>query len=86
MKKIQIIGTGGCVSCRELAKNTALAVKELGLKCEVKMIIGKKEFCRFGAFMIYPVLVIDNKIIKKEEVPTVDQIKRLILDEDNALG
>jgi len=77
MRKIQILGTG-CPKCKKLAENAEAAAKELALEYEITKITDIPEIMKFGV-MITPALVIDNEVKIAGKVPSVDEIKKILL-------
>lgn len=74
--KIQILGTG-CPKCKQLAANAEIAVKELGLDCELEKVTGITEIMAFGV-MLTPALAVDGKVKMSGKVPGVEAIKELL--------
>ena len=60
MKKIQILGAG-CPKCAQLSVNAKLAVRELGILCEIEKVTGINEILKFGV-MITPAFAVDGKV------------------------
>jgi len=77
MKKIEIFGMG-CPNCINLAKNAERAVKELGLKCEIKKIMNINELMHLGLLLMTPALAVDGQLKLTREVASVDEIKKLL--------
>lgn len=77
MKKLQILGTG-CAKCNKLAEATKLAAKELGIEHELIKVTDINEIMSFGVMMT-PALVVDGKIKAVGKVPTVEELKKLIV-------
>ena len=76
MKKIQILGTG-CPKCRKLAQNAEIAVKELGIECEIEKVTDINEIMSFGVMMT-PALVIDAQVKISGKVPNPEEIIKLL--------
>ena len=76
MKKIQVLGPG-CPKCTELAKRTEAAAKALGGDYEVEKVSELSKIMSFGVFMT-PALVVDGEVKVVGQVPSVDEIKKLI--------
>ena len=74
--KIQILGSG-CPKCKALAENTATAVKELGLECEIEKVTDINEIMTFGVMMT-PGLVVDGAVKVVGKVPPVSEIKGML--------
>ncbi len=76
MKKIQVLGPG-CAKCVELAKRTAEAAKAAGGDFEVEKVTEISKIMAFGVMMT-PALVVDGEVKVVGQVPSVDEIKKLI--------
>jgi small redox-active disulfide protein 2 len=80
--KIQILGTG-CPRCKALALNTEKAVKELGLKAEIEKVTGIQDILKFQ-ILLTPGLVIDGQVKSIGRVPSADEIKQLIVSNNES--
>ena len=49
--KISVLGTG-CPKCKTLLENVTLAVKELGLDCEVEKVTDINDIISFGVMTV----------------------------------
>jgi small redox-active disulfide protein 2 len=76
MKKLQILGPG-CPKCVELAKRTADAAQALGGDFEVEKVSDLREIMAFGVMMT-PALVVDGEVKVVGQLPSVDEIKKII--------
>ena len=76
MKKIQVLGPG-CPKCVELAKRTADAAKALGGDFEIEKVSELNKIMAFGV-MITPALVVDGEVKVVGQVPSLDEIKKII--------
>jgi small redox-active disulfide protein 2 len=76
MKKLQVLGPG-CPKCIELAKRTDEAAKASGVDYELEKVSELKEIMSFGVLMT-PALVVDGQVKVVGQVPSVDEIKKLI--------
>ena len=76
MKKIQVLGPG-CPKCIELAKRTDEAAKASGLDYELEKVSELKQIMSFGVLMT-PALVVDGQVKLVGQVPSVDEIKKMI--------
>ena len=76
MKKLQVLGPG-CPKCVELAKLTAEAAKAAGGEYEVEKVSDLGKIMAFGVMMT-PALVVDGQVKVVGQVPSVDEIKKLI--------
>jgi small redox-active disulfide protein 2 len=76
MKKLQVLGPG-CPKCVELAKRTKEAAEALGGDYEVEKVSDLKQIMSFGIF-ITPALVVDGEVKVVGQVPSLEEIKKLI--------
>jgi small redox-active disulfide protein 2 len=76
MKKLQVLGPG-CPKCIELAKRTDEAAKASGVDYELEKVSELKAIMSFGVMMT-PALVVDGQVKVVGNVPSVDEIKKLI--------
>jgi small redox-active disulfide protein 2 len=74
--KIEVFGTG-CAKCNRLEKNVYQAVKESGIKAEVKKVDDLSEIMNRGVMMT-PALLIDGEAKAVGRVPSVDEIKSML--------
>ncbi|MDR3748611.1 MAG: thioredoxin family protein [Acidobacteriota bacterium] len=77
MSKIQILGTG-CSRCRDLTANAQKAVQELGIETEIEKVTEIEDIIKFHIFMT-PGLVIDGQLKAAGRVPSVEEIKQLLV-------
>ena len=77
MKKIQILGTG-CTKCKKLAENAEAAAKEMGIEYNIEKVTNISDIMAFGV-MITPALVVNRQVKVSGQVPSVDQIKKMIV-------
>jgi len=80
--KIQILGTG-CPRCKALAANADKAVKELGLNAEIEKVTGIEDILRFE-ILLPPGLVINGKVKAAGRVPSTDEIKQLLVEDQDS--
>lgn len=76
MKKIKVLGPG-CPKCMELAKRTEAAAKALGGDYEVEKVSELGKIMAFGVMMT-PALVVDGEVKVVGQVPSVEEIKKII--------
>jgi len=76
MKTLQILGTG-CQKCAKLAENTEAAAKELGIEYELVKVKDINAIMGFGV-MVTPALAVDGTVKVAGNVPTVDEIKKML--------
>jgi small redox-active disulfide protein 2 len=77
MRKLQILG-GGCAKCHELAERTEAAASALGLEFVVEKVSDLKEIMGFGVQRT-PALVVDGKVKVSGRVPSVEEIKGMLV-------
>ena len=75
--KIEILGLG-CPRCKKTAENTERAVKELGIAAEVVKVDKLNEIAKYGV-LITPALVVDGELKVAGKVPSVDDVKQLLM-------
>lgn len=76
MKKLQVLGPG-CPKCVELTKRTETAAATLGGDFEVEKITDMGKIMSFGIFTT-PALVVDGEVKVVGQVPSVEEIKKII--------
>ncbi len=76
MKKLQVLGPG-CPKCIELAKRTEAAAQALGGDFEVEKVSDLGKIMAYGVMMT-PALVVDGEVKVVGQVPSVDEIKKII--------
>lgn len=74
--EIKILGTG-CPKCKTLEKRTREAASQLQLDAEISKVEDIVEIMKYGV-MTTPALVVNNKIILKGTVPSVEELKKLL--------
>lgn len=74
--EIKILGTG-CPKCKTLERVTRQAVDELGIEATIEKV---EDIVKIMAYNVMhtPVLVINGKVVLKGVVPTVQQVKDMI--------
>ena len=78
MKKIQILGTG-CPKCKRLTEVTEVAAKEAGIEFELEKVTDIQKIMSFGV-MSTPALVVDGRVKVSGRVPSVEEIKGMVMD------
>ncbi len=76
MLTIEIFGTG-CAKCNRLEKNVQKAVKEIGIRADVKKVEDINEIINRGILMT-PALFINGKAKTRGKVPSVEDIKEML--------
>jgi small redox-active disulfide protein 2 len=74
---IKVLGTG-CAKCNSLEKSVKSALEELNLPSAVEKIDDIQKIISYG-IMMTPALVIDGKVVVKGNVPSVKELKEIIL-------
>jgi len=77
MKTIQILGPG-CFKCETLAKHADQAAKELGIQYQIEKVTDILRITDFGV-LTTPGLVVDGEVKVVGRVPSVEEVKKLIL-------
>jgi len=77
MKKLIVLGPG-CPRCERLFSATRQAADALGLEYELEKIGDIKRFMEFG-LMMTPGLVVDGELKVQGQVPSVDDIKAMLV-------
>ncbi len=75
--KLQILGTG-CARCNALAMATEKAAQALGLQYELEKVTDLNRIMSFGV-MITPALVVDGSVKVSGKVPSVEELKVLLV-------
>ena len=74
---IKILGSG-CTNCKNLEKATIKAADELKLDASITKVEDIQQIMGYGV-MRTPALVVDEKVLMYGRVPSVDEIKAMIL-------
>ena len=74
--EIKILGSG-CPKCKTLEKMTRDAVTKLGLEAEISKVQDIMDIMAYGV-MSTPALVINEKVVLKGRLPSVDEIEKLL--------
>jgi len=75
--KLQILGTG-CAKCNALTQVTEKATQSLGFQYKLEKVADLKQIMAFGVMMT-PALVVDGKVKVSGKVPSVDEIKKMLV-------
>lgn len=75
--KLQILGTG-CAKCNALTMATEKAAQTLGVEYELEKVTDLNRIMSFGVMMT-PALVVDGKVKVSGKVPSVDDLKKLLV-------
>lgn len=77
MIKLQILGTG-CPKCNALMAATQKAAEETGVPYEIEKVSDLNRIMSFGV-MLTPALVVDGTVKIAGKVPSVEEIKKLLV-------
>ncbi len=79
MKLVQVLGPG-CTRCKLVEENTRKAAKDIGLECEILKVTDITAIMHMGV-MATPGIAIDGVVVSSGKVPSVEEIKKLLLAE-----
>ena len=74
---IKILGSG-CARCKALEKLTREVVEQNGIDATITKVEDIVEIMKYG-IMSTPALVVDEKVEIKGRVPSIDEIKRVLI-------
>ena len=74
--EIKILGTG-CPKCKILEEITRKVVKENGIVANITKVEDIVEIMKFN-IMTTPALVVNEKVVSKGRIPSVDEIKQFL--------
>jgi len=74
---IKILGTG-CPKCKTLEKLTREVVEQNGINATITKVEDIGEIMKYG-IMSTPALVVDEKIEIKGRVPSLDEIRKVLI-------
>ena len=74
---IKILGTG-CPKCKTLEKLTREVVEQNGIEATITKVEDIVEIMKYG-IMSTPALVVDEKVEIKGRVPSIDEIKKVLI-------
>lgn len=77
--EIKIIGAG-CKECDRLWENTCKALEELGQPAAMERVSDLVEIVKLGV-MTAPSMLLDGRLVVSGQVPSVQQLGRLIAGE-----
>ncbi len=77
MKQLLILGAG-CSRCARLYEVTEQAAKEAGVAYEISKVTDLKQIIALGV-MATPALVVDGNLKVAGRVPSVEEIKKLLV-------
>ena len=73
---IKILGTG-CAKCKALEAITRKVVKDNGIDANITRVEDIVEIMKFN-IMTTPGLVVNEKVVSKGRIPSVDEIKQFL--------
>jgi len=74
---IKILGTG-CPKCKTLEKLTREVVEQNGINATITKVEDIGEIMKYG-IMSTPALVVDEKVEIKGRVPSLDEIRKVLI-------
>ena len=77
MKKLQILGTG-CPKCQKLTEHAEKAAQALGIEYELEKVTEIDQIMSYGVMMT-PALVVDGTVKVVGKVPSVEQLKPMLI-------
>ncbi len=77
MKKLIVLGPG-CPRCENLLRITGQAAEELGIEYHLEKLTDITKFAEYG-LMMTPGLVVDGELKVQGKVPTIDDIKSMLV-------
>jgi small redox-active disulfide protein 2 len=82
--QIKILGTG-CCNCQNLEENTKKALLELKMDAQIEKVTDMAQIMSYG-IMSLPAIIADEKVLSYGSVPSVEEIKELLLGNNPSLG
>ena len=79
-KKVEVFALG-CAKCRLIEVAATTAVEELGIDAEIEKVSDTMEMRERGV-QSQPALFIDGKLRSAGRVPSVDEIKKMLTEDD----
>jgi small redox-active disulfide protein 2 len=74
--EIKVLGTG-CPKCKSLEKTVINSLAELGINADVSKVEDIMKIMKYGV-MRTPALVINGKVVLSGHVPDINEIKKII--------
>ena len=78
MKTIEVLGPG-CQRCLALYELTKMALRNLGVECEVKKVEDMKEIMA-RKILLTPALVVDGKLVLRGHVPPLQELTQILVN------
>jgi small redox-active disulfide protein 2 len=76
--EIKVLGTG-CARCKSLEQVTRQAIQELAIDATLEKVEDIQKIMESGILRT-PGLIINNKIVLTGQVPKIEEVKKLILN------
>lgn len=73
---IKVLGSC-CGNCTALMENTKIALKELGIDCQVEKVTDLAEIAKYGVMSI-PALVVNERVVSFGKVPKPKDIVKIL--------
>jgi len=77
MKEIKVLGSG-CDKCTQMAEHAETAARQAGIEYKLEKVTSISAMIKYGV-VTTPGLVVDGQLKVSGRVPTVDEIKRLLI-------
>lgn len=77
MKEIKVLGTGCCSKCQNLYDAVKQKADELNIRAEIIKSTDINEIMKYG-IMSTPAIVIDGKVVAYGNVPSSDEIEKIL--------
>ncbi len=74
--KIEILGSG-CPKCKQLTRNTEVAVRELAVTAEIIKVTDIDKITSYGVMMT-PALVVDGVVVSTGKLLNASEIKKIL--------
>jgi small redox-active disulfide protein 2 len=74
--EIKILGTG-CSKCKTLEKITRKVVRDIGIDATITNVEDIVEIMKYS-IMTTPALVVNEKVVSKGRIPSVDEIEQFL--------
>jgi small redox-active disulfide protein 2 len=76
--EIKVLGSG-CANCKALEARTVEALDSLGLQAPIDKVTDFPQIVAYDVLST-PALVIDEKVVLTGRVPSVEELRRLLVD------
>jgi len=75
---IQVLGTG-CAKCKKMAEVAEAAVQQMNVEYKLEKVTDITKIIELGV-MITPALLIDGKLRCSGRVPSIDEVKNILME------